>query len=818
MKWYDSCTVQRLDETQSSPYTPFMRRFALILTVVFLIALLFPASLLVQRYFAADEEIPYPEEFYTLVEQSPDGAFYAAVGSTEQGEVVQIFDALTQAPVSNIGIGKYFGWHPNSQQILFYQDLTQDRGLWLFDVRTKQHQLVAQPPTIDISGASISPDGAQLAYATNNFDIHQVWLANSDGTNGALILESTGTVYVFDWSPDSQQILLANQLDAPNTTAGFESAKDVTGEKLDEIATLFLLDSETGQTDALNAPFLMGFGHTPSFSPDGKKILSVAEAVAAPHDCHAKDTGLADEEECFLEDTALYLETIDSGTVELLAEDVFNPEWDEALDVIKVEKVVDEDDTIETFSIAPEFADPSNNAKLIPVDPEAEFIPPSPEPLELPTLEAGGQNRPSFADSNAAYAQFAGRFLRTPYFGTRYITAFQDHQHPDYKRNFRFALFDGSILGPPVNADCSGGGGWAWMHPTGRCIYYEGHAGTDVRMRYEPVLGAADGTVVQSRWWDANNRRRGLGMFVELDHGNGYSTLYGHLSALTIPSAAEGGKTARALDQIGTSGNTGNSSGPHLHFEVRFENDPVDPFGGHGQPYLWADGGWDTGETWTKDSLWIGQPDRNYGAVFTHDTPADNFVKGRILPEGSRDCAVIDCPFWVDVNDVGNDGDMLYTFANNDTLDYWALWNAPPGRYEVEVYIPKRNATTWWAKYWLVAAGSYNLDSYLVVDQYGVSERWVSLGVYEFGNGAPYAAILIGDDTGEGFREHCFETEEQDRCQVGVDAIRFRQVLDPDAVGTMPTAIPPTKTPTPTPDPNAVLDEVNYLPLIIENN
>ncbi len=792
-----------------------MRRFALILTAAFLVALAFPALILAQRMLNNSDPLPYPEEFYTLIEASPDGRYYAAIGSHEQGEIVQIFDAITEAPVSNVGIGKYFGWHPDSKQILFYQDLTSDRGLWLFNVQSEQHQLIASPTTIDISGAAISPDGTQLAFATNNFNAHEVWLANADGSNATKAIESNGTVYVFDWSPDSQHVLYADQNPANNSVAGFETAKDLGGGEANaDTSALYLLDPETGESDALNTPFLLGFGHEPSFSPDGKKVISVAEAVGAQADCHAKDTGLQDEDECFFEDTALYLETVDSGEVELLAEDVFNPEWDESLDLIKVDKVGD-DDEIETFAIAPEFADPNNDAKLIPIDPEEEFVPPTVEPIELPTTIPQGLFRPGFEKQGAYYLQESPKFLRTPYYGTRYITAFHDHFDPDYKRNFRFGLFDNTILGPPVNEDCSGGGGWAWRHPTGRCIYYEGHAGTDVRMRYEPVLSSADGTVVQSTWWDANNRRRGLGMFVEIDHGNDYSTLYGHLSALTIPSAADGGKTTRALDQLGTSGNTGNSSGPHLHFEVRRFNEPVDPFGGHGQQPLWVDGGWDTGENWTAESLWIGQPDRNYGATFTHDTPADNFIKGRITSEGSRDCATVECPFWVETTDVGNDGDMLYTFANGDRLDYWALWNAPPGRYEVEVFIPKRNATTWWAKYWLVTSGSYNLDKYVVVDQYGVSERWISLGVYEFGNDAPYAAILIGDDTGEGFRERCFDTEDQDRCQIGVDAIRFKQVLDPGVPGPMPTAIPPTATPVPTADPNAVLEESGFFPLVV---
>jgi hypothetical protein len=66
---------------------------------------------------------------------------------------------------------------------------------------------------------------------------------------------------------------------------------------------------------------------------------------------------------------------------------------------------------------------------------------------------------------------------------------------------------------------------------------------------------------------------RGYGNNVIIDHGFGYETLYGHLSKIKVKS---GQKVSRG-DLIGYVGNTGTSSGPHLHYEVRKGNNPVNP-------------------------------------------------------------------------------------------------------------------------------------------------------------------------------------------------------------------------------------------------
>jgi Membrane proteins related to metalloendopeptidases len=83
----------------------------------------------------------------------------------------------------------------------------------------------------------------------------------------------------------------------------------------------------------------------------------------------------------------------------------------------------------------------------------------------------------------------------------------------------------------------------------------------------QTVRAPADGIVVKAEW--AN----GYGNVIYLSHGYGYSTRYGHLSAY----AAKPGQHVKRGDIIGYVGSTGRSTGPHLHYEVRLNNNPVNP-------------------------------------------------------------------------------------------------------------------------------------------------------------------------------------------------------------------------------------------------
>lgn len=104
------------------------------------------------------------------------------------------------------------------------------------------------------------------------------------------------------------------------------------------------------------------------------------------------------------------------------------------------------------------------------------------------------------------------------------------------------------------------------------------HTGVDIGVGLgTPIGAAADGVVVLAGTNVVDGRPVGYGTYVVISHGGGLYTLYAHLSELRVAA----GDHVRAGQLIGLSGSTGNSTGPHLHFEVRLGTDPVDPM-----PYL----------------------------------------------------------------------------------------------------------------------------------------------------------------------------------------------------------------------------------------
>jgi len=366
-------------------------------------------------------------------------------------------------------------------------------------------------------------------------------------------------------------------------------------------------------------------------------------------------------------------------------------------------------------------------------------------------------------------------FLSVPYYGAEWHTAYLDHEFPWGDINGRIVLYDGRVI-RATNGAC----GWNnqgdaiayWSQPNGQgqCIWYESHAGNDFGLDYEPVLAPADGTVVRAGWHDWSNRHAGYGLHLRVSHDAvghpDYQTIYGHLSSLAVITNAH----ITRGQIIGASGNTGDSRGSHLHFEVRQNGTPTDPFGGAGSHWLWQDGSWDA------QGRWVGQPEPCYGPPLVVDDdnpqqvgdPDDDpyFTKGHGGLGGSS-CPPDSCPYWYRDTSVGWDGDMLYTFVVG-TTDYWARWTPPRyGLYDVQVWIPGNNATAWAARYWLVSSYNYMPYRYMVVDQWGTYNRWISLGVHEFGYWphAPWVGLWTSD-------RQVHESEYWRK--LGVDAIRFR--------------------------------------------
>ncbi len=128
-----------------------------------------------------------------------------------------------------------------------------------------------------------------------------------------------------------------------------------------------------------------------------------------------------------------------------------------------------------------------------------------------------------------------------------------------------------SSRGSRPTATGAASGSFRW--PTGGSItqYFgeNGHTGIDVATGSGSPVYAADGGVVVT----ALKLGYGYGWHLVIDHGNGYKTLYGHLSAFF----ADYGERVNKGDRIGSVGSTGLSTGPHLHFEVLQNGTRVNP-------------------------------------------------------------------------------------------------------------------------------------------------------------------------------------------------------------------------------------------------
>lgn len=133
----------------------------------------------------------------------------------------------------------------------------------------------------------------------------------------------------------------------------------------------------------------------------------------------------------------------------------------------------------------------------------------------------------------------------------------------------------GNNAGGGGGAGYVGTGSFVWPMPgyTYITCYYGdgGHRGIDIAgggIYGKPIVAADSGTVIYSAWMDS------YGYCVFIDHGNGYSTRYAHASAL----ACSVGDTVSPGQTIAYVGSTGNSTGPHLHFEVIYYGSTTNPF------------------------------------------------------------------------------------------------------------------------------------------------------------------------------------------------------------------------------------------------
>jgi murein DD-endopeptidase MepM/ murein hydrolase activator NlpD len=118
----------------------------------------------------------------------------------------------------------------------------------------------------------------------------------------------------------------------------------------------------------------------------------------------------------------------------------------------------------------------------------------------------------------------------------------------------------------PVDGSINAGFGWR-VNP-----WPEFHQGVDLSADYgTPVHAAADGVVVATGW------EGGFGIKVAVDHANGYQSWYAHLSRVAVRA----GERVTKGQTIAFVGATGDATGPHLHYQLMLDGQPIDP-----APYL----------------------------------------------------------------------------------------------------------------------------------------------------------------------------------------------------------------------------------------
>ncbi|MEO8082594.1 MAG: M23 family metallopeptidase [Ardenticatenales bacterium] len=358
-----------------------------------------------------------------------------------------------------------------------------------------------------------------------------------------------------------------------------------------------------------------------------------------------------------------------------------------------------------------------------------------------------------------------------PYCGVQpRITSIYDNDVPLYTSNGRTVLFNGhDVL--PCGLLYDGHSGWDYARTDGAQSCGGGQRPGFTR---DLVLAAAAGTVRRSRWYATahDGAAAGYGLHVDVlndDARFGHlSHLYGHLATVFV----EEGATVAKGEAIGALGTTGNSTGPHLHFQGAkgdrgdVSQNTFDPFGwnakfgagyaypGFPQPHR--------GDAWPMRVF----PPGDAGAA----CPS---ACGEVIVEEDDPSAVLGCaagtgpdrcPFWIR-DGRGHRAGHFWTHPNGAAKDYWIRYDCPTcgaGTFEVDAFVPFGGgiADTHIARY--EAAGRIS-----IMDQHEEGDVWHPIGIFTF-TGMP--SVELSDRT-----DRYDYTAPADQ-EIAADAVRFRRI------------------------------------------
>lgn len=146
-----------------------------------------------------------------------DFSLVAFVDSTMGGDRIYIVNPQTGqiTPVEEAMHldGRFLGWHPNNQEVLYLAEVGPRGGLWLLNFATGEHTIVVMQDPLYIRDASMSPDGQRIVYSYQKqvFEPGEIWTVNADGSDPRLLFGAGGTMIGLTWSPDGSKIALVDQ-------------------------------------------------------------------------------------------------------------------------------------------------------------------------------------------------------------------------------------------------------------------------------------------------------------------------------------------------------------------------------------------------------------------------------------------------------------------------------------------------------------------------------------------------------------------------------------------------------------------------------
>lgn len=268
----------------------------------------------------------------TFARPSPDGSYILFLQPSTAGGIPYIYESFSQRirplfdhpeQIKEYGVDQFdqiiglpFGWHPDSNHVLFWAWTVPDAGLWLVDVVTGERTVIRLHRDPPPRGAAVSPDGQRVAYAASDEGITHVEIASVNGVSDKNI-ESIQVGQLFGWSPDGKSLLVSNA--DRLTSAAIQADTKVEG-------PLWLLDAETSDLQPLQIPFIASWPFQPSWSPDGRYVAGVGTRPGEHFSCFDKDLPPEKVDSCMYEGSSIYLQDMTNGKVRELTDGIL-PTW-----------------------------------------------------------------------------------------------------------------------------------------------------------------------------------------------------------------------------------------------------------------------------------------------------------------------------------------------------------------------------------------------------------------------------------------------------------------------------------------------------------